>query len=104
MNTPVGLFLWYSLLVNFIPTIILFYVIYYVPNKSGKIKRLQYRSENITITSSLTLEEFEDHEVKLLRETNNTCFIDGQNPMKSEPRSHNYTADAINSSEPIPLK
>ncbi len=41
LNNTTELFIWYKFIVNFVPTFLLFYVIYFIPKKSGKITKIK---------------------------------------------------------------
>lgn len=70
MTNWVAVYLCFKTLTNLIPTIILFYVIYYIPNQSGKIKRIQIRGDDITITNSNSLVS-NDSDIMNLKDNNN---------------------------------
>lgn len=68
MTNWIAFFLFIKLISNLLPTILLHYVIYYVPRQAGKIKEYQIRGDNITITSSRTLSS-SDEEIKNLKDS-----------------------------------
>mmetsp|Transcript_32394 Transcript_32394/g.28687 ORF Transcript_32394/g.28687 Transcript_32394/m.28687 type:complete len:199 (+) Transcript_32394:553-1149(+) len=72
MNNTVAAILWMRLLANFIPSAILFYVIYFVPAHMGKITT----HNNINIASSRSSSGEEDSEVSKLKETRDTFLLD----------------------------
>jgi hypothetical protein len=41
------IFVWYSFIVNFIPTILLFYVVYFMPRRSGQISKLNRKKHKV---------------------------------------------------------
>ena len=52
-----------------LPTFMLFYVIYFVPNQSGKIKKLAMYDENISIRSS-TIDSQRDVDINYIKRSN----------------------------------
>ena len=49
LNNETDLFLWYELLIGFIPTFLLFYVIYYIPRSSGKITNIRTKGQKVDL-------------------------------------------------------
>lgn len=96
MSNWVAFFLFFKLLTNLIPTVILFYVIYYIPNKSGKIKKIEIHTEKITLSSSDHLENEEDF--AKLKEDDNICLYDDIDKIKSRTTVDEGLYKGINTS------
>ena len=56
LNEVTQLFIWYRFIVNFLPTILLFYVIYYIPNRSGQISHINEHKEGVKF-NDINIEE-----------------------------------------------
>lgn len=74
MNNTVASIMWIRLLANFIPSFVLFYVIYFVPARMGKITT----HSNINISQSRNSSGEEDAEVSQLKQARETCLYENQ--------------------------
>ena len=70
LNNWIALFLFIKMVSNLIPTVMLFYVIYFVPNQSGKIKRLEIRNEIIKLSSSESIVSENDADMVNIKKYN----------------------------------
>lgn len=50
-NNVTELFVWYVFLVSIIPTILLFYVIYYMPNRSGQVSNVNKKKHGVNVSN-----------------------------------------------------
>ena len=51
-DNATDLFLWYRFIVSFLPTVLLLYVIYYIPNRQGQISHINEAKNHIKIVDS----------------------------------------------------
>lgn len=69
MSSDIAVFLWFKAFTNFGPTLVLFYVIYYVPNQEGKIKQINLIKHDTISLSQNSANFGEDSDEKGIRET-----------------------------------
>ena len=52
LNNATDLFMWYRFIVSFLPTVLMLYVIYFIPNRQGQISHYNESKNNIKIVDS----------------------------------------------------
>ena len=71
---------------NLIPTVMLFYVIYFVPNQSGKIKKLEIRNKDIKLSSSDSITSENDADIANIKKyTEDEGFLYNQVERNKSP-------------------
>ena len=86
LNNWIALFLFVKMIANLIPTVMLFYVIYFVPSQSGKIKKFEIRNEIIKLSSSNSICSENDADIVNIKKYNEDAgFLYNQNERDKSP-------------------
>ena len=86
LNNWIAFFLFIKMISNLIPTVMLFYVIYFVPNQSGKIKKLEIRNKDIKLSSSDSITSENDADIANIKKyTEDEGFLYNQVERNKSP-------------------